>query len=239
MGSNLRFGFGLLSMKDYLSVMKLYSPKDQQSILRAPQTGAPGFLWILVGVMTAIELVLSLSSSGLFGPQNLRWHAFVLGAFWQPVLWGTVQPVYPGQSALMFITHAFLHGGIVHLAMNGVVLLSLGKFVSSNIGAARTLLVLFISAVAGAACFGLLSSNTGPMIGASGAVFGLIGVWQAAEYRMRRRSGLPVQPLVVAILGLVAANIVLVVILAGGLAWEAHLGGYIAGWVAGQTFARH
>ena len=205
----------------------------------APQTGAPGFLWILVGVMAAIELILTLSSSGFFGSQNLRWPVFVLGAFWKPLLSGAAQPVYPGQSALMFITHAFLHGGIAHFAMNGVVLLSLGKFVSSNIGAARTLLVLFLSAIAGGACFGLLSSGAAPMIGASGAVFGLIGVWQAADYRMRRRSGLPLQPLVMAVSGLVAANIALFVIFSGGLAWEAHLGGWLAGWVAGQSFARH
>ena len=88
----------------------------------APQTGAPGTLWIFVGVMTAIELILTLSSSGFFRSQNLRWPAFVLGAFWQPLLSGMAQPVYLGQSALMFITHAFLHGGIAHLAMNGVIL---------------------------------------------------------------------------------------------------------------------
>ncbi|WP_377172687.1 rhomboid family intramembrane serine protease [Roseovarius aquimarinus] len=219
--------------------MELKSRRDQHPMRLASQPGAPTFLWILVSVMTAIELILTLSSFGFFGTQNLRWSAFVLGAFWQPVLWGTAQPVYPGQSALMFVTHAFLHGGIAHFAMNGVVLLSLGKFVSSNIGAARTLLVLFVSAVAGGACFGLLASTAAPMIGASGAVFGLIGVWQAADYRKRRRSGLPMQPLVMAILGLVAANIALFVIFSGGLAWEAHLGGWLAGWLAGQSFARH
>lgn len=218
--------------------MKLTSPSDRQPPRSVPQTGAPGFLWCLVGIMTAIELVLSLSSSGVFGSQNLRWPAFVFGAFWQPVLSGATPPVYPGQTVLMFITHAFLHGGITHLAMNSVVLLSLGKFVANHIGAARTLLVLFLSAVAGAACFGLLSSSAGPMIGASGAVFGLIGLWQAMDYRMRRRSGLPLRPVVTAILGLVAANILIFMILSGGLAWEAHLGGWIAGWLSAQSFAR-
>ena len=101
--------------------------------------------------MAVIELILSLLDSGFFGEQNLRWTAFSLGAFWQPVFAGTVAPIYPGQPALMFISHAFLHGGFVHLAMNSVVLLSLGKFVSVQVGAARTLLVLFLSAVAGAA----------------------------------------------------------------------------------------
>ncbi|WP_272004770.1 rhomboid family intramembrane serine protease [Roseovarius sp. ZX-A-9] len=218
--------------------MKHTFPRDRRSIRAAPQAGAPGFLWCLVGIMTAIELVLSLSAFGIFGGQSLRWSIFELGAFWQPIFAGTVPPVYPGQIAVMFISHAFLHGGLVHLAMNSVVLLSLGKFISAHVGEARTLLVLLLSAVAGAACFGLLSSSPAPMIGASGAVFGLIGLWQAMDYRIRRRAGLPLQPIVMAILGLIAANIALFVILAGGLAWQAHLGGWIVGWLSGQTFAR-
>jgi membrane associated rhomboid family serine protease len=196
------------------------------------------FLWVIVGVMAAIELVLSLSSYGMIGSDDLRWSAFVLGAFWQPVLSGAVPPVYPGQTALMFITHAFLHGGFMHLALNSVILLSLGKFVSLHIGAAKTMLVLFLVAVGGAACFGLISTSSAPMIGASGAVFGLIGLWQAMDYRMRRQSNLPVKPVVMAFVALVASNIVFFVMLSGGLAWEAHLGGWIVGWISGQIFAR-
>ncbi|WP_342070693.1 rhomboid family intramembrane serine protease [Yoonia algicola] len=196
------------------------------------------FLWMIVGVMAAIELVLSLSAYGMLGSDGLRWPAYMMGAFWQPVLSGALPPVYPGQTVLMFITHAFLHGGIMHLALNGVILLSLGKFVSLHIGAAKTMLVLFLSAVGGAACFGLISTSNAPMIGASGAVFGLIGIWQAMDYRMRRRSNLPVKPVVMAFLALVASNIVFFVMLSGGLAWEAHLGGWIVGWISGQIFAR-
>ena len=160
----------------------------------------------------------------------------MFGAFWQPVLSGATPPVDPGQTVLMFITYAFLHRAVTHLAMNGVILLSLGKFVSIHIGAARTLLVLFLLTVGGAACFGLLSSSAAPMIGASGAVFGLIGLWQGADYRMRRRCKLPLQPIIMAILGLVAANVLLLVLLSGGLAWEAHLGGWVAGWLLAQSF---
>lgn len=225
-------------MSHYLAVMKLTSSRNRPVSRTAPQVGAPGFLWVLVGIMTATEMILSLSDAGVFGGQSLRWPAFVLGAFWQPVLAGTVPPAYPGQTAVMFISYAFLHGGFAHLALNSVVLLSLGKFVSTHVGAVRTLLVLVVSAVAGAACFGLLSSSPAPMIGASGAVFGLIGVWQAMDYRIRRRAGLSLQPVLTAILGLIAANIALFVMFSGGLAWQAHLGGWIVGWLWGQGFAR-
>jgi len=41
-----------------------------------------------------------------------------------------------------------------------------------------------------------------------------------------------------AFLGLVASNILIFVLLSGGLAWEAHLGGWIVGWISGQSLAR-
>lgn len=58
------------------------------------------------------------------------------------------------------------------------------------------------------------------------------------DYRARRQSGLSLQPILKALLGLVTANLVLFVMVSGGLAWQAHLGGWLAGWVAGHSFAR-
>lgn len=201
---------------------------------RTPEHGAPVFLWGLVGVMAAIELLLGLSEAGVIGASNWRWPAYAIGAFWQPMLSGGMGSLYPGQTVLMFITHAFLHGGIMHLAFNAVVLLALGKFVAGQIGNQRTLLVLFLSAIGGGLAFWLLSSGNAPMIGASGAVFGLIGVWQAWDYGARRAAGATVRPVIVAILGLVLANVVFFVLLGGGLAWQAHLGGWLVGFVLGR-----
>lgn len=195
------------------------------------RAGAPAFLWILVGIMAVIEVALSLSEAGYLGSFNLRWPAFAVGAFWQPIFAGAMTPIFPGQRLIMLVTYAFLHGGILHLAINSVILLSLGKLATSRIGAARTLLLLFLSAVGGGLAYGLLSQSAGPMIGASGAVFGLIGLWQGWDYRMRKNAGLPLRPVITAILGLAAANLVLFVIFSGGLAWEAHLGGWLVGWV--------
>ena len=101
-----------------------------------------------------------------------------MGAFWQPTFAGTMTPLYPGQKLATLVAYAFLHGGLVHLAINSVVLLSLGKFAASRIGAARALLLLFLSAARGGLDYGVLSQSAGPMIGVSSAVFGLIGLWQ-------------------------------------------------------------
>lgn len=207
---------------------------------RAPgmAPGAPGYLWALVGVLAAVEAVLALSDAGVILPAGLRWSAFALGAFWQPLLSGQIAPIYPGQSVIMFLSYAFLHGGLAHLALNSVVLLALGKLATARIGMKRTLAVLALSAVGGALAFGLLSSGSAPMIGASGAAFGLLGLWQAWDYQLRKQMGQPLKPLITTILALVAANVVFFVILSGGLAWEAHLGGWLVGWIAGQSFAR-
>ncbi len=199
------------------------------------EAGAPAFLWTLVGIMTVIELALSLSEAGYLGSFNWRWSVFAVGAFWQPIFVGAMTPLYPGQKLLMLFTYAFLHGGLVHLTINSVILLSLGKLAASRIGATRTLFLLFLSAVGGGLAFGLLSLSSGPMIGASGAVFGLLGFWQAWDYQMRKEAGLPLRPVITAILGLAIANFIMFVILSGGLAWEAHLGGWLVGWFS----ARH
>ena len=213
-------------------------PHTQTGPDRDLQPGAPGFLWALVGVMGAIEIVLSLSDAGLIGSPNWRWSAFALGAFWQPLLSGDIAPIYPGQRFFMFITYAFLHGGIAHLALNSVILLSLGKLAAARMGTGGTLLVLLLSAVGGGIAFGFLSSGNIPMIGASGAVFGLLGLWQAWEFSMRQQTGLPLKPVVMVIMALVATNVVVFFMLNGGLAWEAHLGGWLAGWFSGRSFAR-
>lgn len=200
--------------------------------------GAPGYLWALVGVLAVIEAVLAMSDAGLILPAGLRWSAFALGAFWQPLWSGQIAPIYPGQPVIMLLSYAFLHGGLAHLALNSVVLLALGKLATARIGMTRTLIVLALSAVGGGLAFGLLSSGGAPMIGASGAAFGLLGLWLAWDYQWRKQMGQPLKPVVTTLAALVVANVGFFVILSGGLAWEAHLGGWLVGWIAGLSFAR-
>lgn len=200
-------------------------------------SGAPGILRVLVGVMAAIELPLALSDAGWIGSADWRMNVFLYGAFWPPLLGDSLAPLYASQKVLMFLTHAFLHGSVVHFAMNCAVFLALGKGVATFLGAGKTILLLALSAVAGAAVFGLLSAANGPMIGASGAVFGLLGLWQAWDFRRRRKFNQSLRPVLGGIAGLLLVNLVLYAVLSGTLAWEAHLGGWIVGWTAAWTFA--
>lgn len=201
----------------------------------------PQLLLALVGAMTAIELVLSAADRGWIGATDWRQIALIHGAFWQPVLDGTARPAFPGQTITMFASHAFLHGGMLHLAMNAVILLSLGKFIAQRAGQWPMLFLFLVSAAAGGLAFGLLARGAGPMIGASGAVFGFLGLWLYWDAMIRRRLRASLQPVLATIGTLIAINLVMALFMGGALAWQAHLGGFVAGFALGPVmtgFAR-
>ncbi len=213
-------------------------PDPRPPAPRIPAAPVPLVLWLLVGGMGLIEAVLSGADAGLIGAPDWREIAFDYGAFW-PGLWrGTLAPLYPGQPYAMFLSHAFLHGGMLHYAMNATILLALGKFISERIGPARMLAVFVISAVAGGVVFQLLAAGPGPMIGASGAGFGFLGLWQYWEARARLRLRLSLRPVWSVVIALALANVALLVAFNGGLAWQAHLGGFLAGIALGPWSTR-
>jgi len=74
------------------------------------------------------------------------------------------------------LTHTFLHGGWIHLAVNGAAFLGLGKALEQAVGIGRFLVIFCVSAVAGALALGLITDSEFPMVGASGALFGMLGV---------------------------------------------------------------
>jgi len=190
----------------------------------------PRSLWALVAIMAAIELALSLADAGLIGNRSWRSLAILVAGFYDPIFDGRVDGLWPGQGITMLVTHAFLHGDMMHFLLNNVILLAVGKLISGIVGPLRMLLLFAITAVAGALFFGMIAQTDSPMVGASGAVFGFIGFWKQAEFRLRVRRGLSLRPIWSLILALTFANVVVYVMLSGLVAWEAHLGGFIAGW---------
>lgn len=152
-----------------------------------------------------------------------------------------------------FVTHTMVHGDWVHLGLNAAWLVAFGGAVANRIGSVRFLLFFCLCAVAGAATF--LAFNPGamvPMIGASGAISGLMGATMRflftavdgrglAALREDPRSA-PLMPLGAALTDkrvmvvtavFLVANILAVFGLGSvgesGIAWEAHIGGYFAG----------
>jgi len=197
-----------------------------------PHQPLPLGLILLAGFIALVEGVLSLADAGIIPDHSLRQRVYMAGAFWAELLRGE-PPLFAWQPVTMFVSHAFLHGGLGHMVMNLAILLGLGKFVGERYGAGAILPVFLVSAVAGGAAFGLLASGTYPMVGASGAVFGFLGVWTVWDWRRHRAAGAPARPVVMRVAGLVLINLLLFIGLQGMLAWEAHLGGFLAGLAAG------
>lgn len=192
----------------------------------------PRSLLALAGVIVCVELFLELADRGILADPSLRSRIYMVGAFWSGLLHGA-RPIFEGQAWSMFVTHAFLHGGFLHMAMNTAVLLGLGRFTADRYGAWTVLPVFLASAVAGGLAFGLMSSDPAPMVGASGAVFGFVGVWTVWDWRRLSERGASVRPVATRIAALVGMNALFFFGLSGMLAWQAHLGGFLAGIVLG------
>ena len=196
----------------------------------------PVTLTVLI-ICTAVEATLQLADAGLLGTPRLRFLAYTYGGFW-PGLLDNWRPNYAGQPLTMFLTYSVFHGGLVHFAVNMVTLLSLGAAVSERAGSARYATVYVASVLGGAAVFALLAPGYRPMVGASGALFGLVGALVAWETLDRRALRLPLRPILRVVAFLVAMNLVLWWAMDGLLAWQTHLGGFLAGAVAAMLLGQ-
>lgn len=185
----------------------------------------------IVTICVAVEATLLGSDHGLWGAAQWRGLAYQYGGFWRGLL-GNWQPNYAAQPYLMFVTYGFLHGGILHLSVNMITLVSLGRLVIERTGPWRFLMIYAVSLLGGAAGFAALSSAVQPMVGASGALFGLLGALAGWEWSARRLAREGIWPVLRLVGLLVALNAVMYWAMDGNLAWEAHLGGFVAGWAA-------
>jgi rhomboid protease GluP len=201
---------------------------------RATQPGRPRIplaVLAICAICILVEAVLQAADFGLIGGSRLRQTAYEFGGFW-PGLLRDWKPNFPAQPYVMFITYAFLHGGLVHLLVNMITLVSLGGAVVRRVGQKGFLMLYIASMLGGAAGFGLLADTLRPMVGASGALFGLAGGLVAWDYVDRFTVQEALWPVARAVLLLVGLNIVLWWAMDGQLAWETHLGGFVMGWVA-------
>ncbi len=129
------------------------------------------------------------------------------------------------------VTSAFLHSGILHILFNMYVLYWLGTMLEPALGRVRFLAVYFVSLLAGSFGALLLSSPTTATVGASGAVFGLMG----AAFVLQRAQGIDtissgIGPVILLNLGI---GFLIPNISIGG-----HIGGLIGGALAGFVLDR-
>jgi membrane associated rhomboid family serine protease len=123
------------------------------------------------------------------------------------------------------VTGGFLHTETWHILLNGLALFWLGRMIEPPLGHARFLAIYFASLLCGSLGVMILSPDT-PTLGASGAVYGLLG---AAIVMARNRDIDLIQSGLVPILVL---NLGLTLLLSSSLSLGGHVGGLIGGFVA-------
>jgi membrane associated rhomboid family serine protease len=122
------------------------------------------------------------------------------------------------------VTSGFMHENLIHIGFNMYVLYILGQMLEPALGRVRFGVIYAVSLLTGS--FGaLLVTPHSPTVGASGAIFGLMG---AAAVEMRARQ-IPIMQSGVG--GLILLNLVISFALPG-ISWGGHIGGLIGGAAA-------
>jgi membrane associated rhomboid family serine protease len=197
--------------------------------------------WLLIGLNVLVFLYeLSLSHVGL---ERLT------------RMWGLIPVelmVHPAASWITILTSMFLHGGWFHILSNMWVLFIFGDNIEDRMGGMRYLIFYLLSGVAAALMETFILPGSGvPMIGASGAIAGVLGAYLILYPRARVASLVPI--LFIFTIIEIPATIFLLfwfvsqlfsgwLALGGaagsGIAWWAHVGGFVFGMAGVGFFAQ-
>jgi len=188
---------------------------------------------VVLLVLTVLpELILQLSGYGLIGPPYLRQLAYFLGSL-RPDLMSNTGPVYFGQTLIMFFTYGFLHTGFLHLAINMIGLVWLGRIILSYRTTETFVIVYLMSMVGAGEAFTLIGPQGGTLVGASGALFGLLGLYAVDNSLIplgkRQSPTVKFSWLIAATIVLAIADILSQVLMGIPAAWQAHSGGFLTG----------
>lgn len=143
------------------------------------------------------------------------------------VFFGPFTPSQPWR----LITALFVHsqGSLLHILFNMFSLFIFGPLLEGALGRARFLALYLISGLGGSVAVLLLAPIT-PVVGASGAIFGLLGAYFVIQ---RRLGGNNIQLLIV-----IGLNLVIGFLPGTNIAWQAHLGGLVVGCGVALVYLR-
>ena len=215
-GTNLRFSLAAMS-KSLAGVFGGHAPVT---------TG----IVIVNVILFAVELMGTMQSGGA-GGLSILWGMngeilYRLGACFGP-------SIFVGHEWYRLFTAMFLHGGLIHIGFNMMVLMDIGPVVEELYGSAR---FFFLYTVTGAAGFFFSAFFGGrASLGASAPILGLIGLMIAVT---TRRDGAHMQQLRSRLISWVVSIFVFGFLMSGVDNW-AHGGGLAAGFILGRIVADH
>lgn len=228
----------------------------QEPRRREPVFNMPAVVIAFIAICVATYFAMAY----LLDDQQYFW--LLLHAAFIPILYSGQLPVefYPVAGP---VTYSLLHGSVAHLAVNMIWLAAFGSPLANRIGAMRFILFWIVTSLAAAGLhYVLYMTSQAPLIGASGAISGMMGAAARFGFRIDRSSGQPAFggpvlpiPMVLRMRGTMAflavwmvINVVTGIYGAGmfgfapgeesSIAWEAHIGGFVVGFFFVSSFDR-
>jgi len=214
----------------------------------APRRGIPLMTYLLIAINIVIFLIeISLPPEVL--ERVVYYFGVVPARYTNPFF--ESQELFPGLKYLAFLTCMFLHGGWIHLIGNMWTLWIFGDNVEDRLGSVRFLIFYLLCGISASLVHIYMHpSSTVPTIGASGAISGVLGAYYALFPLARIVVMIPIfifpfffeLPAVLYLawwfflqvfsgsLSVVHGEI------AGGVAWWAHAGGFVAGLLLHRIF---
>lgn len=191
----------------------------------------------------------------LFSPAGLQYYVYKMGAIPYEISHFTTIRSFPALSTdyiarisppLTLITSMFIHGGFIHLLFNMLYLWIFGNNIEDFLGSVRFILFYVLSGLGASLTHIFFNINSPyPMIGASGAIAGVLGAYLIL-YPSARILTLVFPFFFIRLMPIPAAFVlgfwfllqVLNIGLGGGVAWFAHIGGFLIGIALIKTFTR-
>ncbi|MFK7989396.1 MAG: rhomboid family intramembrane serine protease [Sandaracinaceae bacterium] len=191
----------------------------------APPT--PWLTYILIAVNVLVFAAMGTSGVSLTDPEG--WDLIRCGSNFGPY-------TLNGQPWRL-LTAAFLHGGILHIAMNMYVLHQAGRGAELRFGRLAYAEIYLLAAIGGSAASVLYNPDVNS-VGASGAVFGVVGAHLAHVLRNYKFIRKDARPGVLRSLGIFFAINAAIGFMVPQIDSAAHVGGLIAGFVGALPLVR-
>ena len=164
---------------------------------------------ILIGLNVLVYLITVVQGNGIDAPGGRLFYKFILFG-----------PYVANGDWWRLITSAFLHASIIHIGFNMLALWWFGRPVEEYLGSGRFLGLYLVSGLAGAAG-ALVVTPLSPTVGASGAIFGVLGAMMILEWQLTGR-------LAGNAMALIVINLAISFTFAG-ISIGGHIGGLIGG----------
>jgi membrane associated rhomboid family serine protease len=172
----------------------------------------------LIGINLLVYLVTAAQGAGINNPGGSLFEKWILFG-----------PSVANGDWWRLITCAFLHASLIHIAFNMYFLWFVGTAVESVLGRGRFVLVYLVSGLAGSAGALVINPRT-PTVGASGAIFGILGA--ALVLERQRNYVLGGQAM-----GLIVINLILSFVISN-ISVGGHIGGLIGGVLCTLVLSR-